>query len=118
MNVSIPGGIMTIAYGRASAAVALAALIGAAACSGKSTTMDKSLEQDLAAVGGAPGIELASKSISPNLVISASEAGPTSKPAAAVRKVVPKPSPKPTVHVAERVAPAPAPAPQKTIEAP
>ena len=63
---------MTIRIGRTGLTLSALTLIGVAACSGKSTTMDSGLQKDLAAVGGANGLDLApSKSVSPNLVISA-----------------------------------------------
>jgi hypothetical protein len=113
---------MNRAHGRvgfAASAAALIALGAVGACSGKSAPVDSGLQKDLAAAsGGSNGLELAPKSVSPQLVVSAIEAGPTSAPAPAARKPVAKPAPKAAVHQAARVAPVPAPAPEPKIVAP
>ena len=95
------------------------AMLGAAACSSKKTPMDSGLQRDLAAVGGKSDLDLApNKSVSPNLVISAEEAGPTAAPEPATHRVVPKPSVKPTTRVATKTAPAPQRMPDPVIIAP
>lgn len=101
------------------------ALFGAAACSSGSKPMDDGLKQDLAAAGGkaadASGLELAPKSATSQLTISAIEGGPTSAPAPAAHKPVPRPSPKPAMHLASnrhQPVSAPSPAPVTVEQAP
>jgi hypothetical protein len=114
---------MKIAYRRASLTAAAAALIGVGACSNSGKPMDNGLKQDLAAAGGTAAsgndLELAPKSASSQLVISAIEGGPTVAPARAAHKPIPKPTPKPAARLAANrnqpvvTEPAPsAPAPQ------
>jgi hypothetical protein len=116
---------MKIAYRRASLTAAAAALIGVGACSNSGKPMDNGLKQDLAAAGGTAAsgndLELAPKSASSQMVISASEGGPTVAPARAAHKPIPKPTPKPAARLAaNRNQPvnAPSPAPVVTEPAP
>jgi hypothetical protein len=116
---------MTTAYRRAGLMAAATALIGVGACGNSGKPMDDGLKQDLAAAGGnaAPGngIELAPKSATSQMVISAIEGGPTVAPAPAAHTPVPKPTPKPAARLAaNRNQPvnAPSPAPVVTEPAP
>jgi len=94
--------------------VAIAAMVGVAACSNTtSKPMDDGLKTDLAAVGGqaSSSLELAPSSAKNQVVVSAIEGGPESAPKPAAKKVIPHPTPKPAQRVAARQDPAPAPAP-------
>jgi len=109
---------------RVVASFAAASAVLLAAC-GRSNTasMNDGLKSDLAAAGGS-SVELASHSVSPQLVISPAEDGPVSAPAhASSRKPtapepVVKPPQRPTQSVAEAPVPTPVPAPVVTAPAP
>jgi len=93
---------------------AVAAVVGAAACSNKAANpMDDGLKTDLAAVGGqgSSSLELAPSSAKNQMVVSPIEGGPESAPKPAAKKVVQRPTPKPAQRLAARQDPAPAPAP-------
>jgi hypothetical protein len=101
---------MTIAMKRAGLAAAVAALIGAGACSNKAQPVDASLRADLEAAGGSTSdLQLAPTSAKSQVVVSAIEGGPESAPKKAATKPIPHPSPKPTIHVAQQRSRAPAP---------
>ncbi len=110
---------MTLAMKRAGLVAAVAALIGAGACSNtKNEPVDDALKADLAAAGGsASDLQLAGASAKAQVVVSAIEGGPTSAPAKAAPAKVAKPSSKPTTRVAPRKQ-TPAPAPTIRAEAP
>src|SRR5690242_13283914 len=99
---------MTVLTKRAGLIAGAVALVGAAACSNKSQPTDESLKSDL---------ELVSNAQKAQVVVSPLEAGPTSAPAPAAPKRIPKPSPKPVTHVAQRQPPQ-TPAPQPVKQAP
>jgi outer membrane biosynthesis protein TonB len=91
-----------------------AALIGAAACSKTSPTMDSGLKKDLAAAAPS-SLELAPQATQAQVTVSAIEAGPESAPKAAAPKKVTRPTTKPAPHVAaprREVAQAPLPQPK------
>lgn len=93
---------------------AIAALVGVAACSSKtSNPMDDGLKTDLAAVGGqaSSSLELAPSSAKNQVVVSPLEGGPESAPKPAAKRMIPRPTPKPAQRLAARQDPASAPAP-------
>ena len=109
---------MSVGYRRAGLVAAASAFVGLAACSGNTKPMDDGLKQDLAAAGPS-GLELAPNSASPQLVVSADEAGPTAAPRRAAPRRVPRPTPNPARRLAANLAaPVASPAPQPVIAEP
>jgi outer membrane biosynthesis protein TonB len=104
-----------IAMKRAGLIVAGAVLVGSAACSNKSESMDAALKADIESAAGG-GIELAPTAAKSQVVISAIEGGPKAAPAPAAQKRAPAPSPRPATRVAEKPTPAPTPAPVPVAE--
>src|SRR4051812_1374503 len=102
---------MTIAMKRTGLIAALAALIGAGACSNKTQPVDASLKADLAAAGGSNGdLQLAPSAAKSQMVLSAIEGGPQAAPKRAAPAPTPKPQVRQPARAAVRQSPAPAPA--------
>ena len=109
---------MSVVYRRVGFVAAASALLGVAACGSNTKPMDAGLQKDLAAAGS-NGLELAPSSASPQLVVSADEAGPTAAPVRAVHRPVTKPTPRPAPRLASnRATPVQAPAPQPVVTEP
>src|SRR5437016_2880196 len=105
---------MTISYGRVGLIVAVAALLGAAACNRSGPVADDGLKRDLAAVG-AGGLELAPTATRPQVVVSPIEGGPTSTPKRAAPKRTPTPLTRPALRVAKQQVPARTPTPAPVV---
>jgi hypothetical protein len=103
-------------------AAAIAVLLAACGRPNK-TSMDDGLKQDLAAIGGS-SVELAPKTASSQMVVSAIEGGPTSAPARAstkkptAPKPVVKPPQRPSQTIAEIPTPAQTPSPTPVVTSP
>lgn len=104
----------SIAMKRAGLGVAIAALIGAGACSKKSQPADAGLQADLAAAGGGSNsdLQLAPSASKSQVVVSAIEGGPQSAPAKSAPARIARPSVRPQTRVAQHQAPAQAPSVQ------